>query len=96
MQLFMRMGIPKVITSDQGSEFNNKLNDEFMERLKIEHRLTTPYHPQVSVFFLAWRYMYVYCKNLQANSLIERFNQTIQTMLVKFIASKKESWQINK
>ena len=42
MQLFMRMGIPKVITSDQGSEFNNKLNDEFMEQLKIDHRLTTP------------------------------------------------------
>ena len=44
----MRMGIPKVITSDQGSEFNNKLNDAFMERLQIDHRLTTPYHPQVS------------------------------------------------
>ena len=37
--------------------------------------------------------MYVYCKNLLANGLVERFNQTIQTMLVKFIVSKKESWQ---
>ena len=27
-QLFMRMGIPKVVTSDQGSEFNNQLNDD--------------------------------------------------------------------
>ena len=43
----MRMGIPKVITSDQGREFNNKLNGELMERLQIDHRLTTPYHPQV-------------------------------------------------
>lgn len=44
----MRMGIPKVITSDQGTEFNNQLNDELMRLLNIDHRLSTPYHPQVS------------------------------------------------
>ena len=51
VQLFMRMGIPKVVTSDQGTEFNNQLNEEFMRLLNniIDHRLSTPYHPQVSV-----------------------------------------------
>ena len=49
MQLFMRMGILKVVTSDQGTEFNNQLNEEFMRLLNIDHRLSTPYHPQVSV-----------------------------------------------
>ena len=44
----MRMGIPKVVTSDQGTEFNNQLNDELMRLLSIDHRLSTPYHPQVS------------------------------------------------
>ena len=34
----MRMGIPKVITSDQGSESNNKLNGKLMERLQIDHQ----------------------------------------------------------
>ena len=43
----MRMGIPRVITTDQGSEFNNKLNQKLMSELQIEHRLTTAYHPQV-------------------------------------------------
>ena len=43
----MRMGICSVITSDQGSEFNNSLNRELMALLKIDYRLTTPYHPQV-------------------------------------------------
>ena len=33
--------------------------------------------------------MYV---NLQANGLDERFNQTLQNMLVKFVHSKKETW----
>ena len=44
----MRMGIPRLITTDQGSEFNNKLNSELMKKLKIRHLLTTAYHPQVN------------------------------------------------
>ena len=43
----MRMGLPQVITSDQGREFNNKLDKRLMKLLGIDHRLTTPYHPQV-------------------------------------------------
>jgi len=43
----MKMGICKVLTTDQGTEFNNKLNKELMRTLGIDHRLTTPYHPQV-------------------------------------------------
>jgi len=48
-KLFMRMGIPRVITTDQGSEFNNQLNKQLMSLLEIDHRLTTTYHPQVSI-----------------------------------------------
>ena len=29
--IFMRMGLPQVLTSDQGGEFVNKLNDELMK-----------------------------------------------------------------
>ena len=42
------MGIPAVITTDQGSEFKNKLNDELMKTFNIDHRLTTVYHPQAN------------------------------------------------
>ena len=44
----MRMGIPRVLTSDQGTEFNNELNKELEVVMGIKHRLTTAYHPQVS------------------------------------------------
>ena len=47
LQVFMRMGIPQVVVSDQGREFNNALNDELAKTLGISRRLTTPYHPQV-------------------------------------------------
>lgn len=45
MHLFFIMGIPNVITSDQGSEFNNDMNAELMRSMGIDHRLTTAYHP---------------------------------------------------
>ena len=45
----MLFGLPRVITSDQGSEFNNALDSRLMEMMGIERRLTTPYHPQVGL-----------------------------------------------
>ena len=30
----MIMGLPRLVTSDQGKEFNNILNKEFMKQLK--------------------------------------------------------------
>eukprot|EP00731_Ephydatia_muelleri_P019603 Em0012g428a len=71
--IFMRMGLPRVLLSDNGSEFCNALNDQLSEMLGIKRRLTTPYHPQ-------------------ANGLDERFNQTLQNMLVKYLSSKKDMW----
>ena len=44
----MRMGLPKVITSDQGTEFNSKLDRELMKLLNIEHRLTASLKNQIA------------------------------------------------
>ena len=43
----MQMGIPRVLTSDQGTEFHNQINEELMTWLKVDHRLSTAYHPHV-------------------------------------------------
>ena len=93
------MGLPRVLTSDQGSEFNNELNKELMTLMKIDHRLTTAYHPQVSLCVHVWWYMLitlmVWVQSFyltQANGLDERFNQTIQSMLVKFCHKSKTNW----
>ena len=43
----MMMGLPRMITTDQGKEINNSLNKEFMKKLNIMHDLATAYHPQV-------------------------------------------------
>ena len=42
------MGIPSVLTTDQGKEFHNQINRILMESFQIDHRLTTAYHPQAN------------------------------------------------
>jgi len=49
----MQFGIPKMVTSDQGSEFNNNLDRKLMKLLNVDHRLTSPYHPQVSIYYIS-------------------------------------------
>lgn len=41
-----RFGTPEVIITDQGGEFNGRVLCDYMNKLNIDHRRTTPYHPQ--------------------------------------------------
>ena len=43
----MRMGLPKILTSDQGGEFRSDIEKKIMNLLKIKRHYITPYHPQV-------------------------------------------------
>ena len=46
-QIFMRMGLPEILTIDNGTEFKNQLKTEMAKRLNIKQNFITPYHPQV-------------------------------------------------
>ena len=81
---------PKVITTDQDSEFNNKLDSTLMTLLNVDHRLTTPYHPQVLYIYTTLHLIII---SQQANGLDERLNQTVQKMLVKYAKEQKECWE---
>jgi len=45
-KIFCLIGFPKIIQSDNGTEFVNAISRMMNEKLKIEHRLSTPYHPR--------------------------------------------------
>ena len=47
MDLMSRVGIPKEILMDQGSNFTSKLLEEIYKMLGIRGIKTTPYHPQM-------------------------------------------------
>ena len=46
LQWLYLFGIPNTTVSDQGKEFCNELAEHLYRALQIEHKTTTPYHPQ--------------------------------------------------
>ena len=43
-----RFRCPNILISNQGTHFLNELIEELTEEFQIQHRKTTPYHPQVN------------------------------------------------
>src|SRR5215213_5578364 len=46
--IICRHGCPKIILSDRGTHFRNKLVEKLCEKFKIKHKLSSPYHPQTN------------------------------------------------
>src|SRR6185295_9232744 len=47
-EIICKHGTPKIILTDQGSHFKNKMLDELCNKFGIKHRLSSPYHPQTN------------------------------------------------
>ena len=62
---------PKIILSDRGTHFKNKLVEELCEKFEIKHKLSAPYHPQTNG--LVERFNCTLCESLAKVS--ERENQ---------------------
>ena len=46
--LFTRYGCPYVIISDRGTEFCNAMSEAIVTYMRVEHRVSAPYHPQTN------------------------------------------------
>ncbi|CAF1516412.1 unnamed protein product [Adineta steineri] len=46
--IFTRFGVPREIVTDQGAQFTSKLVSGIVEKYKIKHRKSCPYHPQAN------------------------------------------------
>ena len=46
--IISRFGCPKILVSDRGTHFLNEMFQDLTARFKIDHRKTTPYHPQTN------------------------------------------------
>lgn len=47
-ETFCLLGFPKIIQSDNGSEFVNSILKSWFDQTGVEHRLITPYHPEAN------------------------------------------------
>ena len=48
MGIFTRLGVPKEVLTDQGSNFLSSLMEELYRMLGTRHLKTSPYHPQTN------------------------------------------------
>ncbi|KAG7559358.1 Ribonuclease H-like superfamily [Arabidopsis thaliana x Arabidopsis arenosa] len=46
--IFPRFGIPRVVISDGGTHFINKVFENLLKKHGVKHNVATPYHPQTS------------------------------------------------
>ncbi|XP_070663031.1 uncharacterized protein [Malus domestica] len=46
--IFARFGMPRVIISDGGSHFCNKTIEALLRKYNVNHKVSTPYHPQTN------------------------------------------------
>ena len=42
--IFFKLGYPRELVTDQGSEFTSNLIEDLLTHHKINHRTSTPYH----------------------------------------------------
>ena len=46
--IFSRFGIPRAIISDGGSHFCNKPSSTLLQKYRVRHKVSTPYHLQTN------------------------------------------------
>ncbi|RDX78780.1 Retrovirus-related Pol polyprotein, partial [Mucuna pruriens] len=46
--IFYQFGVPKVLISDQGSHFCNRVMSSLLHKYEVVHRIATTYHPQTN------------------------------------------------
>ena len=66
-QIICQHGCPQIILSDRGTHFNNNVVKRLMEKFKINHLLSTPYHSQTNG--LVERFNRTLCESLSRLSL---------------------------
>src|ERR1044072_1408004 len=66
-QIICQHGCPQIILSDRGTHFNNAIVKALMEKFRINHLLSTPYHPQTNG--LVERFNRTLCESLARLSL---------------------------
>jgi transposase InsO family protein len=70
-RFFTTFGLPRIVQTDQGSNFTSHHFQEALAKLGISHVVSSAYHPQ-------------------SQGALERFHQTMKTMLRTFVRSNTQ------
>ncbi|GBC54380.2 uncharacterized protein LOC115178352 [Rhizophagus irregularis DAOM 181602=DAOM 197198] len=86
--IICRHGCPRKIISDRGTHFNNKLMEKLTERCGINHRLSTPYHPEING--LVERFNRTLCESL-ARLRGQDWDRNVSSVLFAYRTKKHKS-----
>uniref|UniRef100_A0A8C2DF58 Integrase catalytic domain-containing protein n=1 Tax=Cyprinus carpio TaxID=7962 RepID=A0A8C2DF58_CYPCA len=73
VKFFSTFGLPKIVQTDQGTNFLSRLFKGVLGSLAISHRVSSAYHPQ-------------------SQGALERFHQTLKSMLKKYCMDTARDW----
>jgi transposase InsO family protein len=90
-KIFMRMGLPKILTSDQGGEFRSQLEKEIMDMLKIRRHYITPYHPQANGLDERWNQTLKQMLIKFTEGRKDEWDQYLDTCVFAYNTAKHES-----
>jgi hypothetical protein len=89
-KIICRHGCPKVILTDRGAHFNNKIVDGLCGKFKIKHKLSSPYHPETNG--LVERFNRTLCESLaKVTGNEEDWDQHIQQVLFAYRTMKQNT-----
>lgn len=72
-KFFTTFGLPKIVQTDQGTNFKSKMFAQVLKSLNIVHKMSSTYHPQ-------------------SQGAIERFHQTLKSVLRKHCLESQRDW----
>src|SRR6266542_3424827 len=90
--IICRHGCPRKIISNRETHFNNQVIEKLLERFKIRHNLSTPYHPKTNG--LVERFNKTLCESLaKLNEERENWDEYISLMLFAYRTKVNKSTQ---
>src|SRR6266540_3667257 len=90
--IICRHGCSRKIISDRGTYFNNQVVEKLLERFKIRHNLSTPYHPKTNG--LVERFNKILCESLaKLNEERENWDEYISPTLFAYRTKINKSIQ---
>ena len=83
-----------MITTDEGTEFRNSLNTELMKVFRIDHRLTTAYHPQANGLDERFNQTLVNSLSKFAQDDRASWDETLDDVVYAYNTSVQVLWQL--
>ncbi len=80
-------GCLKVLQSDRGTHFVNRVIEDLTEKFRIKHRLSSPYHPQTNG--LVERFNQTLCEKLaKLTEETDQWNEFVDSVLMAYRTTK--------